>query len=353
MRPKYEQVQEQLLQKILSGELQPGDKLNNEIQLADEYGVSAITIRKALSLLMESGYIYRVRGSGSFVSNPWQKKTPAKGKKLIAMMLIQQSYAEMSLMRIISGIQRTLSQRDCNLLIDWNSPLPQISMEGIERMLRQQVDGFLIYPFDPARDREGYDQILNHGIPYVLLDRYDALKPSLYVGSNNFMGGAMAARTLIELGHERIMFLSHLFFLSSEQERHAGFCQAMREAGLPCGPEWLMTFPDYDVIARRVRAGEVTAIACCSDRLAEIAIRELLNRGLRIPEDVSVFGFDDNIYSPSNPIPLSTIQQNFELIGQRAAELLLWRLEQPGSVPPLSVLTDTQVILRDSTRKLG
>ena len=98
--------------------------------------------------------------------------------------------------------------------------------------------------------------------------------------------------------------------------------------------------------------GEITALFCCSDRVAQSAIRELLARGIRIPLDLSVFGFDDNIYSPDNPIPLSTVRQNFEAIGHRAADLLLWRLTQEGPVPPLSLLTDTQVILRDSTRSI-
>ncbi len=349
-QPKYEQVREQLLMRISSGKLAPNEKLKNEAQLAEEFGVSAITVRKALSLLVESGHIRRARGSGSFVSAA--PRPAAESSRLVAMMLTQESYPALSLTRIISGIQRTLTQRGYSLLIDWNSTNPKISREGIERMLGQQVEGFLIYPFDPACNREELDLILSNGLPYVLIDRHDYEKPSLYVGSNNYDGGILATRTLIGMGHRKICFCGNLFFLSSEQERFAGFCHAMRQAGLPCGDQALMEHADYDAIVSRVRRGELTALFCCSDRLAGAAIRELLGRGLRVPEDLSVFGFDDNIYSPDNPVPLSTIRQDFDLIGQRAAELLLWRLAHPDELAPLHLLTDVQVVLRGSARAL-
>ena len=354
MQPKYEQVHDQLLARIVSGELAPGDKLSNELQLAQEYGVSTITIRKALSLLVASGHVNRVRGSGSFVAEAPEKAPVWPGeKRLIALMLTQESYPEMSLTRIISGVQRTLAARGCELLIDWNSSNPRISRESVERMLGQQADGFIIYPYDPAQDREVLSLIESRGKPYVLMDRYDLERPSLYVGSNNYVGGQSAANALLSMGHRKILFCGNLFFLSSEQERYAGFCRAMQAAGLPCDPAGtLMPHPDYDLIAQKTRDGEITALFCCSDRVAQSAIRELLARGIRIPLDLSVFGFDDNIYSPDNPIPLSTVRQNFEAIGHRAADLLLWRLTQEGPVPPLSLLTDTQVILRDSTRSI-
>ena len=173
-QPKYEQVREQLLMRISRGELAPNEKLKNEAQLAEEFGVSAITVRKALSLLVESGHIRRARGSGSFVSAA--PGPAAESSRLVAMMLTQESYPALSLTRIISGIQRTLTQRGYSLLIDWNSTNPKISREGIERMLGQRVEGFLIYPFDPACNREELELIRRNGLPYVLIDRHDCEK---------------------------------------------------------------------------------------------------------------------------------------------------------------------------------
>lgn len=112
-----------------------------------------------------------------------------------------------------------------------------------------------------------------------------------------------------------------------------------------------MEHADYDAIVSRVRRGELTALFCCSDRLAGAAIRELLGRGLRVPEDLSVFGFDDNIYSPDNPVPLSTIRQDFDLIGQRAQNCAL-AARHPDELAPLHLLTDVQVVLRGSARAL-
>ena len=77
-----------------------------------------------------------------------------------------------------------------------------------------------------------------------------------------------------------------------------------------------------------------------------------MNMGIRVPEDVSIIGFDDNIYRAGCPVPLSTVRQNFELIGQRAAELLLWTLdEKSGPVENTQMQIGVELVLRSSTQK--
>lgn len=155
------------------------------------------------------------------------------------------------------------------------------------------------------------------------------------------------------MGHKKICFCGSLFFLSSEQERYAGLAAAMRHAELPCDDRNLMVTPDYDELARRTRAGELTALFCCSDRQAEKMVGEMMKRGIRIPEDLSIHGFDDNVCSPDNPVPLSTIHQSFEQIGQRAAKLLLSTLEHgQQELQPVSVLADVHPVVRASVRQL-
>ena len=79
----------------------------------------------------------------------------------------------------------------------------------------------------------------------------------------------------------------------------------------------------------------------------------LMHMGIRVPEDVSIIGFDDNIYRAGCPVPLSTVRQNFELIGQRAAELLLWALDREnGPVEYTQIQTGVELVLRASTRKI-
>ena len=352
---KYEAIRDQIKRQIENGELQPGSRLKTELDMAAEYGVSAITIRRAMADLVAGGQVIRKRGAGTFVA-PAEAREPEnrENQRQIAMLLTQESYSVGSLVRIMAGAQKTLTRRGSTMLIDWNSRNPKVSADSIRRMLNQGTDGFLIYPYDPVQNREEFQIMRDAGKPYVLLDRRDAFMPSLYVGSNNFDGGMIATDALISRGHEKICFLGHLFFLSSEWERYAGFCSAMRAAGIHLGPRSLMEKPDFEALAQYVRAGEITAVFCVSDRVAERAVIAMIKQGLRVPEDVSIIGFDDNIYTAGCPVPLSTVRQNFELIGQRAAELILWTLDkESGPVENTQMQTGVELVLRASIRKIG
>ena len=351
---KYETIRDQIRLQIEAGELPPGSRLKTELEMAAEYGVSAITIRRAMADLVAGGQVIRKRGAGTFVAPESVPETENHAKQRhIAMLLTQESYSVGSLVRIMAGAQQTLTRHGSTMLIDWNSRNPKVSADSIRRMLNQGTDGFLIYPYDPAQNREEFRLIREAGKPYALLDRHDACLPSLYVGSNNFDGGIIATNALLESGHEKICFQGNLFFLSSEQERYAGFCSALRAAGIRPGPQHLMEKPDFDALAQAIRSKEITAVFCVSDRVAERAVIALMRMGIRVPEDVSVIGFDDNIYTAGCPVPLSTVRQNFELIGRRAAELILWALDRENDpVEYTQIQTGVELVLRASTRKL-
>ena len=88
------------------------------------------------------------------------------------------------------------------------------------------------------------------------------------------------------------------FFPISEQERYDGYCNAMHQAGLNARPQGPLANIDHDSLAEQISARRTTAIVCCNDKLAIQAIRSLTARGICVPENVSIFGFDDWI-SPS------------------------------------------------------
>ena len=350
---KYETIRDQIRRQIETGELKPGSRLKTELDMAAEYGVSAITVRRAMADLVAGGQVIRKRGAGTFVA-PAGAPEPEnrENQRQIAMLLTQESYSVGSLVRIMAGAQKTLTRHGSTMLIDWNSRNPKVSADSIRRMLNQGTDGFLIYPYDPVQNREEFQIMREAGKPYVLLDRRDAFMPSLYVGSNNFDGGMLATEALIGMGHRKICFCGHYFFLSSEAERYSGFRCAMHKAGIPLTEYSLLEKTDFDKLYTWIREERVTALFCCSDRLAESACRKLREKGLRIPEDISVFGFDDNIYSPDRPIALSTVRQDFESIGEQAVRLLLNVIDNKQQIP-ISILTNVTLVMRDSVRRIN
>lgn len=170
--------------------------------------------------------------------------------------------------------------------------------------------------------------------PYVWMDEYDA--------------GRLAAKHLIELGHRSIFILAP-YYTTPTERRSLGILDALTEARLPHYP--LVRCTDWRPRsgfegAQRLLAdygNQVTSIACANDEVALGAIRAVLDAGLRVPEDVSVIGFDDHPFAAFASPPMTTIHQDFEALGRLSFDLLDALIEgrelpEERSVPPTLVV---------------
>ena len=347
MTPKYEIIHQTLLRQIETGALPPETRLPDENALAAEYGVSLITVRRAMSELSRDGAIRRVRGRGSFVTKRAPNAKSPDEEKVIAFLLNHDNNAAVSITRIIAGVQEVLSQRGYRLLVEWNVLSGPIESATIDRMISNRVDGFLIYPFDPDADISSYARIEACGLPYVLLDRYPHEHFCPYVGSDNLAGGRAACKALLSRGHKKLAVLGNLTFLSSEQERFAGFLQAAWEAGSGvsvCRPDPAKR----EQLCETLAAEGVTGLFCVSDRVAARAIQTLTAHGFSVPEDVSVIGFDDCYFDPSVNLQFASVRQDFRGIGCAGAQSLLEMIQQPSGFVTKRLL-GVELIARESS----
>lgn len=344
--PKYETVKQALLNQIQAGELHPGDRLPNEEDLTKRFQVSGITIRKAMTELANEGVITRIKRKGSFVNGV---PSAENSSRLIAFILSAEDNYDVSYMKIIKGAQQMAADFNYSLIVEWSSENLAVEQASIQKMLDQKVDGVLIYPFDPHQSMDNYRLIEQNNIPYLLVDRYNVDRPCYFSGCNNYDGAILATRELIRLKHTRIKFASYHFFLHSEQERFAGYCAAMRQAGLPVTDDNLLTRVDYDALAGSILKREVTALFCCNDKLAIETIGQLTARGIKIPQDVSIMGFDDWDHSSSLSIGLSTVRQAFEEIGRNAANLLINVIQGKTHGGNTKILSGVSLVIREST----
>jgi DNA-binding LacI/PurR family transcriptional regulator len=174
--------------------------------------------------------------------------------------------------------------------------------------------------------------------PYVSMDEYD--------------GGLLAARHLIGLGHRSVFMIAPADTRPAER-RSLGVIDALNEARLPHYPafradDWRPSsgyqganrlIDDYD--------DRVTAISCANDEVALGAVRALLDRGLRIPEDVSVMGFDDHPLAAYASPPLTTVHQDFETLGKLSFQALHALID--GRPLPQVAHVAPQLVVRGST----
>lgn len=226
-------------------------------------------------------------------------------------------------------------------------------LECLEMLAERRVDGVVLGPL--GGDGRELPAIESLGLPLVLVDATDGQTVST-VGADNVAGGRLATEHLIGLGHRRIAFVSEQG-IASGVDRLAGYRSAHREAALSMREE-LITPPvrSLDVMRATIaglwsRPEPPTAIFTANDYLAIAALQALTERGIRVPHEVALVGFDDLPVSALLTIPLTTIAQPIEEQGRLAVNLLIDELEVPGTEPRHLVLQPRLIVRKSSQPK--
>jgi LacI family transcriptional regulator len=216
----------------------------------------------------------------------------------------------------------------------------------------QRFDGLLIIALPPTE--EDVAHFHQAGIPIVLIDAYHPALSRVVI--DDVKGGYMATQHLIELGHTRIAYISDPlespFRFTSSLHRYQGYRQALDEARIPFRPEYHRWAEHGEEQARDMArhlldlAEPPTAIFAASDTQAMGAIQAARDADLRIPEDLSVIGYDD--LQAAEYMGLTTIRQLLFESGQRGVELLLETLEN-SQIEPVHEVLPIELIVRGTT----
>ena len=226
--------------------------------------------------------------------------------------------------------------------------------DGLElpNLLRsRRADGMILLG-QPSK--EYYRMMAQQGIPVLFLDFYDEHGSADAVVGDNTYGCYRLTSHLIKNGHTRIGFVGNYLATSSIMDRYLGYCRAMLVHGLPVREEWILSDREKD--GRMIHPIPLpeelpTAFVCNCDLVAGEMIRELENRGLRVPEDVSVTGFDDFTAGPPIVPALSTFRVDTEAMVELAVKTIAERcagLQRPFGRTVIS----GQPVYRDSERPL-
>ena len=247
-----------------------------------------------------------------------------------------------------------------------NSDLSAVKQETyIDVLLANRVDGLILVSSGliPTVGRhDAVARILDAGAPCVVVDRDLGETPFDQVLVDNDQGGYLAGEHLIALGHRRIACLVGPSDLTPSAGRIAGFQRALADAGLAVAAEGLVRGngrPDGGSAAALqllergvVGAGDVTAIFAFNDQMATGAIGALQRAGCRVPQDVSVIGFDDIPQSAAIFPALTTIAQPIAEMGSIGVRLLLDRIARRDA-PHQRVRLSTRLVVRESTGPPG
>ncbi|MBP1996507.1 LacI family DNA-binding transcriptional regulator [Paenibacillus eucommiae] len=228
---------------------------------------------------------------------------------------------------------------------------------SFQAITRKSFDGIVVV--SQSRDDQPFiDHAVAAQIPVAVLNREVEDKGILNIMSDEEQGAFQAATYLIDQGHRRIALIEGRKGFKSAQNRKEGFLQAMRQRGITVKNEYLMPGM-YDLQSGFISMKQLlelaeppTAVFCCNDEMALGAIKAITDKGLQVPKDLSVMGFDDTVFSAFVTPALTTVRRPIELIAREGAIRLLTNIEQKEQDHE-PVYLKTELIIRDSVRKIN
>jgi LacI family transcriptional regulator len=229
----------------------------------------------------------------------------------------------------------------------------ELETAEIERLLGRQIDGLVLASAQLSATAGVFERLESRGIPYVLIDRHFQNLEASYVGSDDQEIGRIATAHLIERGCRRIAHLAAEDRLPGIG-RLAGYREALAAAGLPYRKEYVAQATDdatgYEA-TRKLLALDARpdAVFGYNDPTAAGAMKAILEAGLRIPQDMKVIGVGNVHYSDLLRVPLSTIDQNSNTIGEHAADILLKAVGSKRKRGARSVIVEPKLMAREST----
>ncbi len=246
-QPLYLQIRDHFKELIAENKLQSNEQIPTESEIMESFGVSRITVVKALAELANEGLIYRVRGRGTFVSEgsrlKAQERTEQKVKNIPKKVgMIVPYVTDLFMLRVLTGVQEVLHQEGISLLMATSGNSKQSEAEMIRDLLQSGVDGLIIFPVDAQIHNEELLALKMNQFPLVLIDRPLAGIETHFVGSDGFQGAKIALEYLWELGHREIAIISDSPLPTmTVTDRVSGYMEGLKEKGGLIDPQLILT----------------------------------------------------------------------------------------------------------------
>jgi len=253
---------------------------------------------------------------------------------------------------ILRSIEKVSKENKYNILVidtDWD---PVIEYKSIKILFEKRVTGILICSTE-KNDR--YSELLKtSGIPFVLFNCTNNSFKCNYVINDNVYGAYLAVDYLIKRGYEDIYFIYSHIQTTTYYKRTEGCKKAFKENNIPLGKLKLLYSQRsidsfYKITRRKINfTGKRIGILVWDDEMAAVVCRAIIDKGLKIPEDVGIVGYDDIDIAKYSIIPLTTIQNPSYELGEKAAEILLDRIRSKDLSKINEVILKPKLIIRES-----
>ncbi len=365
--PKYKNIAKTLIEKIKKGEYKKNDFLPSEAELSKIFKVSRVTVRQALNILINDGWIKPIAGVGSVVINDSSSKIgvssldkESKNKNIYFILILSKNikwgienpfYAE-----IISGAEQKIREDGYHLLFTVYYEDIKRASDLSELIIKKHVNGFLLVG---DIEEKFIVMVKKSGLPAVVVNNPIAEKYELpMVINDDFRGGYSVTKFLYDTGCRKIACIKGPTTSASCEERFKGYLTALKNLGLQVQENLIvegnLEFESgYDAV-KKIFSSKVVpdGIFTINDTMAIGAMKFLLEKGIEIPKDVSIVGFD-NIGQSAQVVPaLTTVDVQRREMGYISAGKLIEFIENKSAYYPVRIILPCRIIERDTTTKI-
>jgi len=355
-QPLYKQIYEDLINRIRSGKLKVGDKLETQHELVKIYDVSLITVKKALSDLINEGILFARVGKGSFVA---RRPSKIDYSKHLTIAYILKDLDNPYYQNMVSSVESNLSENKCNMMLYSSDNQRDREEQKIRYFIDMGVSGLILgsmshSPFTSFLITE----LQEKQFPCVMVSHTE--DPSMcFVGTDQVNGGFIATEHLIKTGYSDIGYVNGEEGNLIGEARKRGYVKALTEHNLSVNENYLYRIKlngkrddfksGYDVgkefCNRSVRP---RAMFIYNDLSALGFIDALTKFKLKVPEDVAIIGFDDIAGGITLQNRLTSVHQQTDKIGKLAVKNLLKMINGEPVDPLKKRILKPKLVVRES-----
>ena len=259
---------------------------------------------------------------------------------------------------VVHGIETGARQAGFNLLICQSNEDVQHEKRNIDILINAQVEGILVSLSRTTHDFKHFEKVRKREIPLVFFDRMLEGRSVSAVVIDDHQGAYLLTEHLIEQGHRRIAHFAGPQHLNIYRNRQQGYLAALHTHGLPVDEQLIFTcdMKLADGVAGMRQflawppAARPTALFSASDFSIVGALQVLKEHGLRVPQDVALAGFSNEVFTSFTEPRISSVDQRCEQMGQETVRLFLEMLAaRPGEFQPRRIVLEPQVLVRESS----
>ena len=341
-----------LREEISQGMYAIGEKLANERILAERFNVSRGTIRQTLQILATERLIIRQQGRGTYIANPLHAPITEVKSSMIGAMVYEKEYYFGAILQEASYCAGTRG----HVLITGSNATEEMEFQHVDAFLKNGIMGVILAPKYEYSSR-AYEMLVSNNIPVVMLDTLLPDRDEDFVTVDYRHGIYMASRYLIGLGHKKIGYVGHdnTHDFPCKAAQLSGFYDACTQNQIKVHESWQIEANEDNYLTKIEavlgRKNRPTAFVSYNDIWAVRLIRVARSLQLRVPEDLSIIGFDDSTVARNHDIPITTINAEPNQLGKVAVDMLIKKIENTVERPKYTFMVQPRLVVRKSTAR--